>query len=151
MSSLRRDAGDDLGLVVLAHVLEELHGLVARHHAPADLQVRRGDFLHLRFELLEVFGREGTLEREVVVEAVLDDRADGDLRLRVDGLHRLGQQVRGGVADDLERRRILLRDDGQLRVFVDDEGRVDQLAVHAAGERRLGQSRADAGGDFRDA
>ena len=31
---------------------------------------------------------------------------------------------------------------------VDDERRVDQLVVHAAGERRLGQARADARGDF---
>ena len=80
----------------------------------ADLEVRRGDLLHLGLELLEVFGREGPLEGEVVVEAVFDDRADGHLRLRVDSLHRLREQVRGGVADDLERRRILLRDDGQL-------------------------------------
>ena len=35
-----RDAGDDLGLVVLAESLEELHGLIARHHAAVDLLVR---------------------------------------------------------------------------------------------------------------
>jgi len=85
-----RNTGDDLGLVDLAHALEELHGLVARHDAPADLEVRRGDFLHLGLELLEVLRGEGTFEGEVVVEPVLDDRADGDLGLRVDGLNRLG-------------------------------------------------------------
>ena len=78
-----------------------------------DLEVRRGDLLHLRFDLLEILGRERPLEREVVVEAVLDHRADGHLRLRVDSLHGHGEQVRGRMADDVERRRILLRDDGQ--------------------------------------
>ena len=58
----------------------------------------------------------GPLEREVVVEAVFDDRADRDLRLRVDSLHGHGEQMRGRMADDLERRRIFLGDDGELGV-----------------------------------
>ena len=85
-----RNAGDDLGLVDLAHALEELHRWIALHDAPPDLEVRRGDLLHLGFELLEIFGREGPFESEVVEEAVLDHRADGDLRLRIDSLHRQG-------------------------------------------------------------
>ena len=52
------------------------------------------------------------------------------------------------MADDVERRRILLGDDGEFRVVFDDERRVDQLVVHAAGERGLRKSRANARGDF---
>ena len=45
---------------------------------------------------------------------------------------------------------ILVGDDGELRVVVDEERGVDQLAVDAAGERSLAQARADAGGHFVD-
>ena len=68
--------------------------------------------MHPRFELLEVLGREGPLEGEVVVEAVLDHRADRDLGVGVDRLHGLREQVRGRVAEDLEAVGVLGRDDG---------------------------------------
>ena len=42
-------------------------------------------------------------------------------------------------------------DDCQLCVFVDDEGRIDQLAIDLASQSRLGEAGADAGGDFSDA
>ena len=98
----RRDGGDDLGLVVLAQLAEGLDRLVARHHPALDRQICRRELLHPRLELLEVLGREGPLEGEVVVEAVLDHRADRDLRIGVDRLDRLREQVRGRVAQDLE-------------------------------------------------
>ena len=44
-------------------------------------------------------------ELEVVVEAVLDRRADRDLHARVELHHRGGEHVRGVVADEPERRR----------------------------------------------
>ncbi len=37
-----------------------------------------------------------------------------------------------------------------LRVFLDEERRVDQLAVDPPGERRLGKAGADTGRNFRD-
>ena len=92
----------------------------------------------------EILGRERALVGEVVVEAVLDHRADGHLRLREQLLHRLRQQVRGGVADDLEPVGILVGDDRELRIVIDDVGGIDQLAVDAAGERGLAQARANA-------
>ena len=52
------------------------------------------------------------------------------------------------MADDVERLRILVGDDRELRVVVDDERRVDELAVDPAGERGLGQARADTRRDF---
>jgi hypothetical protein len=38
-----------------------------------------------------------------------------------------------------------------LCVLVDDEGCIDQLAIDLAGQCRLGEAGADAGGDFSDA
>ena len=108
-----RDARDDLGLVVFAHALEQGDRLVTTHEAALHLVVGLGQLLHLCFELLEVLRRERTLVGKVVIEAVIDDRADGDLRRRVDRLHRLGQQVRRGVTNDLQGHRIFVRDDRQ--------------------------------------
>ncbi|GAA3072269.1 hypothetical protein GCM10020000_66250 [Streptomyces olivoverticillatus] len=51
---------------------------------------------------LEVIGVEGLLDVEVVVEAVLDRRADAQLGLGVELLHSLGHDVCGGVAQDVE-------------------------------------------------
>ena len=45
-------------------------------------------------------GVNGVLDVEVVVEAVLDRRADAELGVREQVLHRLGQHVRGGVPQD---------------------------------------------------
>ncbi len=63
-------AADDLGLVGLPDLLEPLDGLrpisdVARDHV---LLLR--DLLHLALDLLEVFRRERSRERDVVEEAV---------------------------------------------------------------------------------
>ena len=114
ISSFGGNAGDDLGLVVLAHALERTAtAVIARHHAAVDLLIRLGDLVHLRFDRRQILGREGPLEGEVVVEAVLDDRADRDLRLREELLHGLREQVRGRMADDLEPFRIAIRDDAR--------------------------------------
>ncbi len=145
---LVRNAGDDLGLVDLTQTLEEPHRLVARQDAAGDFLVRLGELGHLRFDGGEILRGEGTLVGKVVIEAVLDDRADGHLRLREQLLHRLRQQVRRGVADDLEPLRVLVGHDGEMRVLGNDVGGVDQLAVHARGERRLAQSRANAARDL---
>ncbi len=107
---------DDLGLVVLADRLEVRDGCVARQHATVHRLVGLDELAHLRLELLEVFRRERPLEGEVVVETVLDDRADRDLRLRIDRLHSLREKVCGRVTEDLEALRILRRDDAQIRV-----------------------------------
>ena len=145
---LLRNAGDDLGLVDLTQSPEELHRLIARHDAAGDFLVRLGQLGHLRFDGREILRREGALVGKVVVKAVLDDRADGDLRLREQLLHRLRQQVRRGVADDLEPFRVPVGHDGETRVLGNDVGGVDQLAVHARGERRLAQPGANAARDL---
>ena len=121
MSSFAGNAGDDLGLVVLAELPEGLDGLVARHQLALDLEVGLGEFVHLRFELREVFRRERPAEREVVVEAVLDHRADRDLRVRVDGLHRLREQMCRRVAEDLEPFGVLAGDDGKRGITLNGE------------------------------
>ena len=45
----------------------------------------------------------GSGKLEVVVEAVLDRRADRDLHARIEAAHGLGEKMRGRVAEDVER------------------------------------------------
>ena len=66
---------------------------------------------------LEVLGRERLLDVEVVVEAVLDRRADAQLGVGEELLHGLGHHVRGGVAQDVQ------------AVLGGDLDRLDLLAV----------------------
>ncbi len=141
---VRGDGCDDLGLVVLAELLERLDRLVARHELALDLEVGLGELVHLRFELRQVFRRERPAEGEVVIEAVLDHGADGDLRFGVHGLHGLREQVRRGVTDDFEPVRVLAGDDRNLRIPVEDVRGIHELAVDTAGERGLGEPRTDA-------
>ena len=44
----------------------------------------------------------GVVDVEVVVEAVVDGRTDAELGVRVDLLHGLRHDVRGGVTEDVE-------------------------------------------------
>ena len=123
-----RNAGDDLGLVVLADALEVLDRRIAVHDPARHLLIRLRQLRHARFDGRQVLGGERALVGEVVEEAVLDDRADGDLGFGEQLLDGLRQQVRGGVADDFQAGRILGGDDRQLHVVIDDEGGVHQLA-----------------------
>ena len=60
------------------------------------------DLLHPLLDGLEVIGGEGLVDVEVVVEAVLDRRADAQLGLGEQLLHGLGHDVRGGVPQDVQ-------------------------------------------------
>ena len=141
------NARNDLGLVVLADVLEMRHGLVARQHAALDLLVLLRELAHLGFDRHQVLGREGPLVGEVVVEAVLDHRADRDLRVGKEILHRIGEQMRRRMANDLESGCVLFGDDRERRVAIDAKARVDHLdrvaRADAPGDRSLCETGTD--------
>ena len=145
---VRGNAGDDLGLVVLAEVLEKAHRFVARHLAAQHREIALHDLGHLRFDRGEIFGREGSLVGEVVVETIFDHRADGHLRIGEQGLHGLREQVRRRVTDDLEGIGMLFGDDFERGIARDRKRRVDQFATDLAGERRFGKPRTDARGNL---
>ena len=62
--------------------------------------------------------------------------------------HGMREQVRARMPDDLEAVGILVRDDRDLGIGVDTMSGVDELAVDAAGERRLGEAGPDGRGDL---
>ena len=131
------NALDDLDLVVLAHLPEAADRLAARHLFPPHGQVLGDDRAHHLLDAGEILAREPAGPLEVVVEAVLDDRADGDLGLGEEPLHRLRHEVRGRMADDAQALRRLDRDRRQPAVTQERPRQIDDR----------GPVRLDAGGD----
>ena len=128
---------DELDLVGLVLRHEALLGLVGR-----DLLALPGAALlqlapDLGLDPLEILLANRLGELEVVVEAVLDRRADRDLHARIEPAHGLGEQVRGRVPQHRERVRIVLVARGQ------DLDRLAVARAAAAGPaRRRSSARA---------
>ncbi len=133
----RRNALDDLGLVVFADLLEIGDGLVAAPDFARDRLVAVDDLAHLRLDLLEVFGLEGFCAREVVIEAVLDHRPDRHLRAGEKLLHGFGHHMRAVVAQDFKPVLRLRRHHFHNGVPVDHRGQVHHLAVDLDRQRLL--------------
>ena len=96
---VRGEIADQFGFVALAFGLEEGDGLVAVVDLAGEGGVAGDDLAHLGFDRREVLGGERGVAGEIVVEAVLDCRADGDLGAGEEFLHGFGQHVarcRGG-------------------------------------------------------
>jgi len=100
---------------------------------------------HLRLEPLEVGVGDGHAlrELEVVVEAVLDRRADRDLGAGIEVQHSGGQHVRGVVADQVQRLVVALGDDRHLVAVRERPREVAHLAADLDRERRARQPGAD--------
>src|SRR5690606_38397103 len=147
---LRAHVLDQAQLVVLAAGLEHLDDLVARGHLLDHLVVLGDQLAHALLDRGHVLGRERALVPDVVVEAVLDHRADHHLGVRVELLDRVADQVRAGVADDLHALWILRGEDLQRGVAVDEVAGVDLAAVDLAGHGGLGQAGTDRTGDVHD-
>ena len=79
---------------------------------------------------------------EIVVEPVLDHGTYRHLRLGEELLHRVGEQVRRRVADDLEPLPVLVGDDRDIRVGGYAVRGVHETVVDLAGERGFRQPRA---------
>ena len=140
---------DELDLVRLVLLLEPGPRLVA-----ADLaSLPRAPLGELAVDLLldpgEIVFHDRLGELEVVVEAVLDRRADGDLDAGVEAADGLGEQVRARVAQHRQRVRIARVARGQdldLLPVVERKAEVADVAVRAHEDGLLGQFRPDRGG-----
>ena len=140
--------GDDLRLVVLAHLFEETDRIVPVHQFPRYGNIRPGKLLHLGLDFFEVLGGKGPLEGKIVIETVFDHRTDGDLGAGEQRFDRLGQQMGAGVTDHLQAVLVPAGDDGQLGVVGDQMGSIHQRAIDLAGEGCLGEAGADVLGDL---
>ena len=98
---------DELDLVRLALGLEPGAGLVGRDLLALPRASLGQLTVHLGLDRLEVGVVDRGREVEVVVEAALDRRPDRHLDAWMEPAHGLGEQVRGGVAENGERVGIL--------------------------------------------
>ena len=141
-----------LGLERLAGPREEIADLLAAPDFPHQRLVGGDDPPHLRFDCRQILLGEGAAagrRREVVIETVVRRRAEGDLRAGEQVLHRLGQQMREVVADQLKRVLLVARsDEGEIGIAFQRPVEVANLAVDARRQRRLGQARPDRRGDI---
>ena len=137
------NAGDDFGLVFFTHAHEMGHSFIARQHAAHHGFVFGGKLTHLFFNGDQIFGREGTFVRKIVIEAVLDHRANRDLGVGVQLFDGVGQQVCGGVANHFQAIGVFGGHDGQRCVFCNLVAGINQTAVDFAAECGLGQTCAN--------
>ena len=109
-------------------------GFLARDFGPRDLVVGLRQLAHLRFDLRQILDRERRRGREVVEEAVLDDRTDRHLRAGIERLHRHRHQMRGRVTDYVEAFGRLGQHRLDRRVVIELARQIDDLAVDARGD-----------------
>ena len=104
------------------------HGqrLVDRDLEASDGFVLGDDLGHLLLDARQVGVGDRLRQEEVVVEAVLDGRPDGVLGARPEAQDRLGHDVAGRVADDVEALGAGRRDDGDLVALVEGGVQVDE-------------------------
>ena len=149
-----RNGLDQLDLVGLVIVLIELHRARAIPDFGLYLVAGGDDLAHLLFDGLEIGVGKRLLPVEIVVPAVVDHRANGDLHVRPQLLHRAGHDVGAVVADKLQHLRLVLTvrphgQDGKLGVGLNGLGKVCDPPVDPAGERRLAERGADVRRDLR--
>jgi hypothetical protein len=142
-----RNGVDELDLEQLALVAEDFLRLLARPHLLGERLVAPDDLAHALLDRRKVFRRERLVAEEVVIEAVLDHRADRDLGAGPQRLDGLGEHMRGIVADQLERARIVAIDELDPGVARDRVGEIGEGAVERHRDGALGKRRRDRLGD----
>ena len=137
------DALDDLLLVRLIALLESGHGLVTRDILTHHIVLAVDQLLHALLDGLEIFRGDRAAKVDVVIETVIDDRADGHLGLRVELLDGMTDQVRAGVTNHVQAFRITRRENGDVGVFGDHVSGIDLDAIDLAGHAGLGKTGTD--------
>ena len=130
---------DQLHLVGLALFFHEFDGFFPGQLEAFQLVVLLDDAAHFLLHFLQEVGGEGLVHVKVVVEAVVDGGADGQLGLGMQLFHGLSQHVAGGVAQHPLGLVVLKGKDLQLTIMVDGLPQLHDLAVHPGAQRLLFQ------------
>ena len=141
-----RQVADQLGLEGLALAFEQGDGGLALPDLPDQLFIAVDNLGHLLLDGGEVVGRERFLAVEVVIEAVIDRRADGHLGTGEQLLHGLGEDVGRVVADGLEGFGIIAHDQFEVARAAQRPVEIALFAVQGDQGRALGQRGGDGGG-----
>ena len=133
---------DEFDLVIFALLLEEVQGLLTADFLALELEVLLDDLLHLFLDLGKIRLRELTVHVEIVVEAVVDGRADGqlDIGILVETLDGLCEDMRSRVAQCPAAVRILKRQELHLAVFIENGRKIFRLTVYFSSQDLLGEA-----------
>ena len=123
----------------------------AAPHLADQRLVARDDPAHLRFDRRQVLLGKGPLGgSEVVIEAVIGRRAEGDLRAGKQRLHRFGEDMSEIVPHQLQRVGFVARrHQGERGIALECPMEIAQLTIDTRRQRRLGEPRSDRRGDVR--
>ena len=105
--------------MICAYLLERLDGLVLVPDLADNRIVRVDNLAHFLFDLLEIFRRERLFAGKVVIEAIINDWANRDLRVGIEFLYRLGEHVGRIMADQFKAFGIIRRDEFHLCVAIE--------------------------------
>ena len=134
---VRWEAFYQLGLVLLADILEMFRRFVTVPFLAHEGIVALNDFMHLRLDLFQIVGRERLVAGKIIIEAMFDGRADSDLGAGIQLLHRLRHDVGGVVADKFERVIGFAGDNFDRAVAIDYARKIDQFVIDFDGKRGL--------------
>jgi hypothetical protein len=135
------DTFDYLHLELVAG--EHLEGLLACHGDPLERLVLGDDGFHPLLHSLEVLRSERMVDPEVIVEAVLDRRPDGEGGPGELAEDRLGHHVRRRVPENVQALRIGECDHREVPALGYGSGEVEQLLAHFDCHRSLGEAGSD--------
>ncbi len=148
--ALARVLADQLHLVFLMLFLHQRDGGVLVQLEALERQVLLDDLLHLGLDAAQVLRRERARQVEVVVEPVLNRRADGEARVGEQVFDGLCHDVRGRMPVRLFALRVVEGENLQLAVLFHRRAQVDHFAVQLGSAGRAVKPRADGARDVGD-
>ena len=139
---------DQFYLILVAFLGVGLHRVGLAYFASRDGLLGPGQLLHFLFDFRQVALGDRGRGVHVVVESVLDARADAELDARVERFERFGHQVGRRVPECLLAFGVFPFVQLDLRVGDDGTVQVHDFAVDRGRQHFLSQTRADAFGDL---
>ena len=132
-------------LVGLTLLLHEADGLLSGKQELLQAGALLHDLLHLRLQLIQILPGE-SLVVKIIVKALLNTGADGQLGVREHSLNRLRQHMGSGMAQGCQALRVLGRTDLQPAVLRCHSPQIHRLAVYLGAAGRSGQALTDVQG-----
>ena len=108
----------------------QLFGFLHRQGETLDGQISLSNGGHFGFQLFQVFGGKGGRNIKIVVEAIFDGGANGELGTREQVLHRLGQHMRSCVIEGTLSLLILESKDFHRAIVIQQIAEIGDFAIH---------------------
>ena len=139
---------EDLHLVGFIAGLEDIVGLLPGNLFLYDVVFLGSELVHALLKVLQLLVGERVINVDIIIEAVLDHRADCHLGIGIKLLEGMPEQMGTGVADNLHAFLVLRGDDGEGCVALNRIAGIAQLSVHLSCNAGLCKPGADVPGNI---